>query len=66
MSQEVKFVGNMPEFYERELVPAIFGEWVPRVIALATPQPGDHVLDVACGTGIVARRAAEDVGPGAG
>jgi ubiquinone/menaquinone biosynthesis C-methylase UbiE len=32
------------------------------LVAAAQVQPGDHVLDVACGTGVVARRAAERVG----
>src|SRR6266699_555179 len=38
--------GSAPEVYERELVPAIFGPWVPIVIDLAHPRPGDRVLDV--------------------
>ena len=32
------------------------------VVALADPQPGEHVLDIACGTGLVARLAAQRVG----
>jgi ubiquinone/menaquinone biosynthesis C-methylase UbiE len=32
-------------------------------MALASPQPQDQVLDVACGTGLVALAAAEAVGP---
>ena len=54
---------SAPEVYEPELVPAVFGPWASRVVALANPQPGERVLDVACGTGIVARAAAERVGP---
>jgi ubiquinone/menaquinone biosynthesis C-methylase UbiE len=54
--------GSAPETYERELVPAIFGPWAPIIIDLARPGQGDRVLDVACGTGIVARSAAECVG----
>ena len=46
--------GNAPEVYERELVPAVFGVWAPIVVDLAQPRPGERVLDVACGTGIVA------------
>src|SRR5438477_104942 len=53
---------SAPDVYERDLVPAVFGAWAPRVIALATPKPGDRVLDVACGTGIVAQRVAERLG----
>jgi ubiquinone/menaquinone biosynthesis C-methylase UbiE len=40
--------------YEELYVPALFGEWAPRVAAAARIQPGDHVLDVACGTGVLA------------
>lgn len=50
------------EAYEARFVPAIFAEWAPRVLAAADVQPGDEVLDVACGTGVVARTAAEVVG----
>jgi ubiquinone/menaquinone biosynthesis C-methylase UbiE len=45
------------------LVPALFGVWAPILIDLAKPRPGERVLDVACGTGIVARIAAKHVGP---
>ena len=55
--------GSAPEVYERELVPAVFGEWVPIVVELAHPRPSERVVDVACGTGIVARIAAARVGP---
>jgi len=48
--------------YERELVPAIYAAWVPIVIDLAPPKAGQRVLDVACGTGVIARSAAERVG----
>lgn len=55
--------GSAPEVYERELVPAVFGPWAPIVIGLAHPNPGERVVDIACGTGIVARVAAARVGP---
>jgi SAM-dependent methyltransferase len=53
-----------PEAYERYLVPAIFAPFAERLLELAAPGPGTRVLDVACGTGIVARRAAVRVGAG--
>ena len=34
-----------------------------RMVALAAIRPGDHVLDIACGTGLVTFRAAEMTGP---
>jgi SAM-dependent methyltransferase len=55
-------VGNAAENYEQYLVPAIFGPWARDLLALATLKPGGRVLDVACGSGIVARLAAERVG----
>lgn len=51
------------ELYESQFVPGVFAEWAPRVVAYAGVAPGDHVLDVACGTGIVARVAADAAGP---
>jgi SAM-dependent methyltransferase len=55
--------GSAPEVYEHDLVPAVFGAWAPIVVELAKPHPGERVLDVACGTGIVARTVAGRVGP---
>jgi len=49
--------------YEEFFVPALFGEWAPRVAAAARIRTGDHVLDVACGTRVLAREAASQIGP---
>lgn len=51
------------EAYERLHVPALFREWAPRVLDAAEVADGDRVLDVACGTGVLARAALERVGP---
>jgi SAM-dependent methyltransferase len=48
--------------YEEFFVPALFQEWAPRVVAAAQVQSGQRVLDVACGTGVLAREAALRVG----
>jgi SAM-dependent methyltransferase len=48
--------------YEALFVPALFGQWAPKVSDAAHIQSGQRVLDVACGTGILAREAASRVG----
>lgn len=55
--------GDAAENYESYLVPAIFGAMSRRLVAAAELSPGETVLDVGCGTGIVARTAAGVVGP---
>ena len=59
MSQQGQWqvAGSAPEVYERELVPAVFGPWAPILIELADLKQGDRVIDIACGTGMVARIA---------
>lgn len=51
------------EIYETFFVPALFAEWPARVLRAAAVQTGDDLLDVACGTGILAREAVGVVGP---
>lgn len=50
------------ELYESQFVPGIFAEWAPRLVRFAGIDAGQRVLDVACGTGIFARVAADVVG----
>jgi ubiquinone/menaquinone biosynthesis C-methylase UbiE len=54
---------TVAEVYEEFFVPAVLQEWASRVTEAARIQPGQSVLDVACGTGILARTAAGRVGP---
>jgi ubiquinone/menaquinone biosynthesis C-methylase UbiE len=52
--------------YESVLVPSIFGHWATEIIERARPVgPSDRILDLGCGTGIVARRLRERLGGGA-
>jgi ubiquinone/menaquinone biosynthesis C-methylase UbiE len=51
------------EAYEDAFVPAFFAQWAPLLCDAAVLTAGQRVLDVACGTGIVARSAAHIVGP---
>jgi ubiquinone/menaquinone biosynthesis C-methylase UbiE len=53
--------GNSAEAYERYLA-STFSPWAQALVALAGVAPGDRVLDLACGTGIVARHAAKAAG----
>lgn len=49
--------------YEELFVPALFGQWSPRVADAANLVTGESVLDVACGTGILTREACLRTGP---
>jgi ubiquinone/menaquinone biosynthesis C-methylase UbiE len=52
----------LAESYEQFMVPSLFARWATYLVQLANPQLGERVLDVACGTGIVARNIAPRVG----
>jgi ubiquinone/menaquinone biosynthesis C-methylase UbiE len=53
-----------PETYEKYMVPIWMADWSDDLITAGGVGPGKRVLDVACGTGIVARKVARLVGPG--
>jgi ubiquinone/menaquinone biosynthesis C-methylase UbiE len=65
MSQQTSFKhfgGSAPENYERFFVPVIAAPLATELVDVAKLSQGERVLDVACGTGVVARLAAERVG----
>jgi ubiquinone/menaquinone biosynthesis C-methylase UbiE len=56
---------SFADTYERQLVGPIFRPWAVRLLDGSGLRPNERVLDVACGTGIVARLARQRVGPNA-
>lgn len=52
------------EVYEDFFVPALFGQWPDIVLDAAQVTAGDDVLDVGCGTGVLARAARGRIAPG--
>jgi len=55
--------GDAAELYERYPVRYILGPWAQALVARAGLKHDESVLDVACGTGVIARLAAHAVGP---
>lgn len=51
------------EVYEELFVPALFDEWARRSVAMAGVGVGDRCLDIATGTGVVARQLSRVCGP---
>lgn len=49
--------------YEELFVPALVGQFAPKVADAARVVEGERVLDVACGTGVLARETLKLVGP---
>lgn len=63
MSDAGQLIASAAEVYEEFFVPALFGPWAPRLVTRAGLGPGDEVIDVACGTGVLAVEAEKAVSP---
>jgi ubiquinone/menaquinone biosynthesis C-methylase UbiE len=56
---------SFPAMYEAQLVGPLFRPFAEELLDRLQPRPGERVLDIACGTGIVARLARGRVGDSA-
>lgn len=53
-----KDTATFADRYQSVLVPVIFEPWAREMIRRADPRDGEHILDLACGTGVVTRQVA--------
>ena len=59
MTESYALSTEAAETYERLFVPALFAPWAQRLAELPVIAAAHSLLDVACGTGVVARTAAD-------
>ena len=65
MSQVAAFVGSVPQTYDRFLGPLLFEDYAKDITKRIGPRPGERVLELACGTGIVTKQLAAALPAGA-
>lgn len=64
MRDSGQVISSAAEIYDEFFLPALFEAWPPEMIARAGVRPGMRVVDVACGTGVLAIEAARATQPG--
>ena len=55
-AQASRFIGNIPEYYDKGLGPRIFFDYADELASLVSSLDPASVLELAAGTGIVTRR----------
>lgn len=66
MDNQVEFSfgdDSIAKSYDKILVPSLFEPWAVHLIENNQPWVGNMVLDLACGTGVVTKELARNVGP---
>ncbi len=61
-SERGQVSADAAKIYEEFYLPGLFAEWAPRVIEAAQIEVGHRVVDVACGTGVLACAVSDRVG----
>ena len=56
-------IASAAALYEQFFVPALFADWPKQLLVQAQVKAGQHVLDIACGTGTLSQEAEKRVGP---
>jgi ubiquinone/menaquinone biosynthesis C-methylase UbiE len=64
MSANTQFIvsGNAAQLYHSNMVPSIFRPFAEGLLSFAAPSAGEKILDAACGTGVLACLAAQEIG----
>jgi len=63
MGDSGQVISSAAEVYDEFFLPALFELWPPVLLAKARVRPGMQVVDIACGTGVLAIEAAKAVQP---